>query len=55
MVYRYRREEARHLLAEFEDVKIGAEYPLTYGMSAVARRIPRSVERVLGHWIGWHS
>jgi hypothetical protein len=54
VVYRFRRETARELFAEFEDVTIRTEYPFTHGMRAAARLVPRGVERALGHRIGWH-
>lgn len=54
VVNRYSRDEASALLIDFENVRIHADYPFTYGMRHLSRFVPVSMQRALGHSIGWH-
>lgn len=54
VVEAYTRAGARQLFGRFSDVTIQTCYPFTYGFRFVVGWAPESIQRALGHLIGWH-
>ncbi len=52
--YTFSERGVEHLFADFSRVSVTKDYPFTFGFGPLPTKLPTSLQRTLGHAIGWH-